>query len=360
VGDLVGNYRVQHRLAEGGMGTVYVATHIVLPRRVAIKILRPELLDLDGAKQGILNEASILESMNDPRVARLFDAGVLADGRPWLAMELVEGECLAEVLARRGKLAVPEVAPIVNAIVDALAAAHLAGYVHGDVKPENVILCASPTGCMEVKLIDWGIAKSPNGSPHDGKMAVGTPHYMAPEQVRGEPLDARADVYALGVLCYELLVGAPPFVGDRPTDLAAQHLSKKPRPVRELNADVPPAIDALVQKMLAKDRADRPMLETVRACFSLVTESQLAKDEEQEFDDFEITVEVPRAIAQFVAGADVTRKESPRARWTPQPNHHAIADHVTLRLGRVVNSSGKPNAVASGTLPMRRTQAGRH
>ncbi len=349
-GDLVGNYRVERKLAEGGMGTVYVATHIVLPRRVAIKILRPELLKLEGARQGLLNEGCILERMNDPSVARLFDAGMMPDGRPWLAMELVEGECLAELLARRGSLSVAEVAPIIAEIVDALAAAHIAGYVHGDVKPENVIVCTT-NGAMTVKLIDWGIAKSPSGSVHDGKMAVGTPHYMAPEQVRGEAIDRRADVYALGVLAYELLVGEPPFAGDSPAELAAQHLTTKPRPVCEMRPNVPPAIDALVQKMLAKARDDRPMLETVRACFSLVTEAQLAVSDDTEFDDVEVTREIPRVDAE--AETDLARTDSPRARWTPQSDHHAIADHTTLRLGRVVSSSGKTNAAVAGTIARR-------
>ena len=349
-GDLVGNYRVERKLAEGGMGTVYVATHIVLPRRVAIKILRPELLGLEGARQGLLNEGCILERMNDPSVARLFDAGMLADGRPWLAMELVEGECLAEMLARRGTLSVAEVAPIIAAIVDALAAAHIAGYVHGDVKPENVIVCTTGPA-MTVKLIDWGIAKSPGGSVHDGKMAVGTPHYMAPEQVRGEAIDRRADVYALGVLAYELLVGAPPFSGDSPAELAAQHLTKKPRPVREMRPNVPPAIDALVQKMLGKTRDERPLLETVRACFSLVTEAALAVPDDTEFDDLEVTIEIPRVTPE--PETDLARAEAPRARWTPQTEHHAIADHTTMRLGRVVSSSGKPNATVAGTIARR-------
>ena len=352
VGELVGNYKVERKLAEGGMGTVYVANHILLPRRVALKILRSELLRVESARSGLVTEACILESMHDPRVARLFDAGIMADGRPWLAMELIEGECLADLLARKGKLMVSEVAPIVSALVDALAAAHLAGYVHSDVKPENVLLCTGDRG-MTLKLVDWGIARSTAvGAQAEATMAVGTPHYMAPEQVRGEIIDPRSDVYSLGVLAYELLTGAPPFVGDKATELAAQHLTRQPQPIRERRPDVPPAIEALVHKMLAKIREERPMLETVRACFSLVTDAALEAGSESEFDDFEVTIELPPAPpATAVLGAPMP--EPVKSRWTPPTTPSAIADHATLRLGRVVNSSGKPNASAGGVIPAR-------
>lgn len=271
VGAVVGGYFIERQLAEGGMGTVYVGRHTVLARSAAIKVLHAELVGIDPAREGLLREARILEEMADPRVARIYDAGVLPDGRPWIAMELLAGECLADRLADQPQLGLAETAAIVGAIVDTLAAAHLAGVVHSDIKPENIMVSKGRAGVV-AKLIDWGIATSLVNDARIPQMSAGTPHYMAPEQVLGERLDERADIYALGAMIYELLIGRPPFLGETAAEIAAHQVSTRPRPLREQRSDVPRAIDSLVLLMLSKAAADRPTLDTIRCCFALVEE----------------------------------------------------------------------------------------
>jgi len=361
----VGNYRVERELAEGGMGTVYVATHTVLPRRAAIKVLRSELSRTALARDGLVREACVIESMHDPRVALLYDAGELPDGRPWFAMELIEGECLADRLARRAQLSLDEAAQLICALADALAAAHLREVVHGDVKPENIMVCEGTPMC--VRLIDWGISHTRRGAGAGQSLAIGTPHYMAPEQIRGEPLDARADLYALGVLAYEVLAGQPPFVGDDPSRIATQHLHRKAPAVREARPEIPPAIDALISAMLRKERSERPSLEAVRAGFALVLESALVRTEcgprnvgGAPEEDFQLVIEIDYTACSerdtltddledlVTAGTDCAQGPVARTRWTPQAK--PLSARPTLRLGRVVSSDNKVAACTSGVI----------
>jgi serine/threonine protein kinase len=371
-GSVVGGYRIERQLAEGGMGTVFIGQHVILPRRAAIKILRPELTSTVLARESLLHEGRILETLLDPRVARVYDAGFIEEGRPWVAMELLEGECLADLVVRQQRLTVAEVAQIINAIVEALGAAHARGVVHSDVKPENIMIKQQPGGPL-VKMIDWGISRVAAETKEES-FAVGTPHYMAPEQVRGEKIDQRADIYALGILAYELLAGKTPFNGDTPADIALHHLRTAPPSLRILRRDVPPAIESLVNAMLAKEASGRPSLDTIRACFGLVADSQLeAMESAAEAVEpapqavaapkVEVALDVPAPdeyepsyemeIDYSLEGDDVVGGGAPRPRWTP-PHGRATTELLslreTMRFGRILTAGAKRDGSVAGVI----------
>ncbi len=322
----VGSYRVERVLAEGGMGVVYVATHTLLPRRAALKVLRAELGGVPRALESLLEEARVLESLRDAPAVRVYDVGVLPDGRPWLAMELVDGACLAELIVPDAGLALERAATLVEAIASALAAAHALNVVHGDVKPENIIVTAD----SRAHLIDWGIARR-MCVRQTHAAAVGTPPYMSPEQIRGEPLDERADVYALGVVAYELLTGSMPFGGADPSEVFCQHLATLPCAPRELRAELPVELDELVLAMLAKSPGARPTLAAIRAVCARFG------------GGLPELVAAPAAVE--LARVDTVSPAAARARWTPQLPLEA---RETTRLRRVVDAAG--GAAAAGTI----------
>jgi eukaryotic-like serine/threonine-protein kinase len=297
-GELVGSYRIDELIADGGMGAVYRATHTILPRRAALKVLHARLVGQHAAGERMLQEARILEGIAHPTVVHVYDAGLLSDGRPWVAMELVEGETLASYLWRRGKLSLDEVARIMVAIADALLIAHGQAVVHRDIKPENIMIGGDPLD-LRVKLIDWGIACVTNGGNRltQTDTTPGTPHYMAPEQLRGQVMDGRTDVYALGVLAYELLSGDPPFTGDTPLDVAIQHLQSHAPSLMHKVPGLPGALDTCILKMLAKHPSARPGLTEIRTAFAAAM-----------VEDFpDITVEVAgREHSRMACGTIIT------------------------------------------------------
>ena len=279
-GTVVGSYRLGRRLARGGMGMVYEGAHSILPRRVAVKVMHPELIDHPIAARRMVQEACILEAFAHPGVVRVHECGTLADGRPWLAMELVEGRALSAHFAERGPLDVDDLIALLAALTDVLAAAHRSGIVHRDLKPENVLV-VGPT-LSNLRLIDWGIAMQPTLGPRLTleDTTVGTPTYMAPEQVRGLRPDGRADVYALGVLAYEAATGAAPFSGPNGIEIALKHLTDRPPPIAQRRGDLPAELASLIDRMLAKDPESRPTASQLAARLEvLVAARVLAADE---------------------------------------------------------------------------------
>jgi serine/threonine protein kinase len=250
---LGGRYRLRARLAAGGMGAVWVADDAVLGREVAVKVLGEALAGDGLAAERLRREARAAARLGHPGVARVLDLGE-DGGRPYLVMELLHGESLAERLARAGPLAPAEAVRVVAAAADALEAAHQAGIVHRDVKPGNVFL----TRDGEVKLLDFGIASASNEAALTGGGLVGTAAYLAPERALGHDATPAADLYALGVLLYELLAGRPPFAADSQMALAMAHVHGRPVPLREAAPAVPPALAAACEQALAKDPAARP------------------------------------------------------------------------------------------------------
>jgi eukaryotic-like serine/threonine-protein kinase len=235
------------------MGTVYRARDRVLDRTVAVKLLPAEMASDDQAADRLQREARSAARLNHPRIVPVFDAG-LADGTPYLVMEYVEGRSLAEELADDGRLAPERATSIAAGIAEALAAAHAAGVVHRDVKPANVLLVDGD----DVKVADFGIARVTEEDTITHPSAVmGSAPYLSPEQARGESADARSDLYGLGVVLYEMLVGRPPFEADSPVAIAFKHLEEDPEPPSALQSGVPPELDRIVMTALAKDPADR-------------------------------------------------------------------------------------------------------
>ena len=249
-------YAIEREIGSGGMATVYLAEDLKLHRNVALKVLRPELASALGPDR-FLQEIDIAAKLAHPHILPLHDCGE-ADGFLYYVMTYVEGQSLREKLATEGELPVAEAARILRDIVEALKHAHRHNVVHRDIKPDNVMLTED-----HALVTDFGVAKAVSdatgaiGLTTEG-VALGTPAYMAPEQASADPhIDHRADIYAVGVIAYELLTGRPPFVGNTQQELLAAHVTQTPDPVTRYRESVPPALAELVMKCLEKKAADR-------------------------------------------------------------------------------------------------------
>jgi len=262
-GTKIGPYVITGELGEGGMGVVYRATHALLNRPAAIKVLRPELGGHSAVLDRFLNEARATTAIRHPGIVEVYDFGHTENGCAYIAMELLDGESLAQRIERRGKLPVVEALAIARRIAAPLAVAHELGIVHRDLKPDNVFVMSDREGGEQVKLLDFGIAKLETAVVRTTVgLVLGTPSYMAPEQCLGQPdCDHRVDLYALGCILYELISGAPPFGrGGSMTDLMAAHINAPvpPAPLQALD----PEISRLIRRLLAKSPAERPRTAT--------------------------------------------------------------------------------------------------
>jgi eukaryotic-like serine/threonine-protein kinase len=257
---LGGRYQVGELLGYGGMAEVHRGRDLRLGRDVAIKMLRTDLARDDTFQLRFRREAQNAASLNHPAIVAVYDTGEergsSGETLPYIVMEFVNGRTLKEVLAVEGRLMPRRALEIVAEICAALEFSHRHGIIHRDIKPGNVML--TQTG--QIKVMDFGIARAlaNSGSTMTQTSAViGTAQYLSPEQARGESVDARSDVYATGCVLYELLCGQPPFIGDSPVSVAYQHVREDARPPSLLNRDVPPPIDAVVLKALAKNPLNR-------------------------------------------------------------------------------------------------------
>lgn len=258
MGERIASYTVTETLGRGGYGEVLAAVHDVLKRDVAIKVLHAKWSDDPEAVRRFVAEARAVNAVRHPNIVDVVDFGTLEDGRHYHVMERLRGESLRARLDARGAMSLEEATPILRAVAAALDAAHDAGIVHRDVKPENVFI--HEAGEREViKLIDFGLAKlaSTDLVPTQSGVIMGTPAYMAPEQCRGQPVDHRTDSYAFGVLVYEMLTGRVPLKGDDPVATLLAHVHETPAPPSTL-APLPRAVDAVVMALLAKAPAERP------------------------------------------------------------------------------------------------------
>ena len=255
VGQKLAGFHLLHLLGEGGMGRVFEAEEVVLNRRVALKVMHAHVAARPDARQRFLREARAAAAIHHDHVVPVFQVGE-ADGVPFLAMPLLAGESLEARLRRDGPLPVGEAVRIAREAAEGLAAAHARGLIHRDVKPANLWLEA-PTG--RVKILDFGLARAEEGDglTHQGAI-LGTPGYMAPEQIDGEELDARCDLFSLGCVLYRTLTGRPAFEGKTITALLSAATQQNPTPPAALNPAVPEALSALVMRLLAKDREARP------------------------------------------------------------------------------------------------------
>lgn len=260
-GTRVGEYELRREIGRGAFGRVYEAAHQLLGKRVAIKILEVRHADTPQAVERFVREAQAAARIAHEGIVDVMAFGTTDDGRPYFVMELLEGCSLAAKLAERGRLDLDEAVVILRAVASVVDAAHGAGVTHRDIKPANVFLVAE-RGDHRVKLLDFGLAKltteSATAELSGSGVLLGTPHYMSPEQCRGQPVDHRADIYALGVLAFRMLVGRHPFEGDDPVAILVQHAVDAAPRASALHPGLDSRVDAALARMLAKDPVARP------------------------------------------------------------------------------------------------------
>lgn len=332
IGRSLGSYTIVERLGAGGMGEVYLAKHRRIERQAAIKLLLPALSRDPDILNRFFNEARATSLITHPGIVQIYDCDVFED-RAYIVMEYLQGTNLSAALMRNGPFDIGMSAWIVGQLAGALAAAHAKGIVHRDLKPENVFLAQDPLrpGATVVKILDFGIAKlsdrnGPTAHTRTGSI-LGTPAYMSPEQCRGiTSVDHRADIYALGVILFELLTGRPPFVKEAPGDLLIAHVSEPPPLPSSLAPAVPPEMDRLVMRMLAKSPDDRPPAMEA----------------------------VAREVALFRSGADLAAP-NPTLKFEPPPEPPSPSAGGT----RLLPETGQKRSKATSTLGLAASEMGR-
>ena len=247
-----GRYRIMRKLGSGGMADVYLAEDEELGRRVAIKILNDKYAPDDQFVERFRREAKNAAGLSHPNIVSIYDRGE-AEGTYYIAMEYLDGRSLKELVVARGPLPIPDAIAATRQVLSALRFAHRKGVVHRDIKPHNVMADADG----RLKVTDFGIARAGVSQMTEAGSIIGTAQYLSPEQARGAPVDQRSDLYSMGIVLYEMLTGQVPFTGESPVEIAMKHLSDPPRPPSLLRPDIPPDLDMVVLRALAKNPEDR-------------------------------------------------------------------------------------------------------
>ena len=262
---IVGEFRIERQLGAGGMGAVFEAVHLPSKATVALKMLQPSLVDDSEAIDRMKREAEVVRAINHPNVCKVLDRHRGDHRGPFLVMELLHGRTLAELLSDRGPMEFWELGPILVQVLSALDAAHGRGFLHRDMKPENIFVTTENAGGGKlVKLLDFGVSKSMNNEDYEQRrlthtgMVMGTPYYMAPEQARGDSrLDQRVDLWAVGVIMYEMLTGKRPFVANNYNALLVKILTVSPTRLRHVSSTISLGVESIVGKSMDKIRDNR-------------------------------------------------------------------------------------------------------
>jgi serine/threonine protein kinase len=344
---LAGKYRVDRVLGVGGMGVVVAAHHLQLDDRVAIKFLLPETLGNKEAVQRFAREARAAVKIKSEHVGRVTDVGTLENGAPYMVMEYLEGGDLAAWLAERGPVPLEQAVDFVLQACEAIAEAHTLGIVHRDLKPANLFVAKLPGGVRSVKVLDFGISKVTlmSGSAGQSSAAtktsslMGSPLYMSPEQMQSpKDVDSRSDIWAIGVILYEITTGASPFIADTMPELVLKIMSSAPRPPRELVSDFPERFESVILRCLEKDRGKR---------FQTVGELAVAL---LPFGPRQSRASVDR-ISQVMQAAGMSASAPPLASDRPPPSLSVPAQTGTVaNFGRTATGLGRRPATILGLI----------
>src|SRR5215468_8258130 len=275
---LAGRYRIERLISRGGMGAVFEATQLGLDRAVAVKLLLPALSRDENAQERFRREARSAASLRHPNIIQIYDYGI-SDHGPYIVMELARGKSLRKLLSQ-GAPPIGLSVELMGQICSALAAAHSATIVHRDLKPDNIMIEEQADGQILAKVLDFGIPKMRETQPDEeglnltGASIIGSPAYMSPEQSLGSTLDARSDIYSLGIVLYEMLTGSTPFGKGTPGALLTHQINTPPPPLTAARPEIPAAVESVVMKALAKDREAR-----------FTSATQLAQALRKAFDD---------------------------------------------------------------------------
>jgi len=331
-------YRILRKLGEGGMGVVYLAEHVVIEKKIALKVLFPDLTRRADLVQRFIQEAKSASRIGHENVIDITDFGQSPEGYVFLAMEYLSGQDLGQVLKSAGPMGWPRAQPILVQIGKALRAAHEGGIIHRDMKPENIFVTPRDDGREFIKVLDFGIAKV-MGLEEDAPrltrtgMIFGTPEYMSPEQAQGQHVDHRVDIYAVGCIMYQILTGTVPFQAETFMGILSKHMMEAPEPPRKRNPAIDPGVEAIILKAMEKDPAKRY----------------------QSMRDF-VTALVPQGSSPDLSGAVSlsTGVSAPRSVVSVSPSRPGTvserpAGAIGSGAGSVSSSGGRPAASRSST-----------
>ncbi len=352
-GAALGEFRIEKKIGEGGMGTVFSAVHPMIAKRAAIKILKHQLCRDKKMIERFIDEARAVNQIGHPNIVDIFAFGEMPDGRRYLAMEWLRGETLRDQI-RRGPMSITQMAKVIRPLARALEAAHDKQVIHRDLKPENVFLVEVPHDEPHVKLLDFGIAKlagekSRTDSDHQ---ILGTPTYISPEQARdANDAGPMSDVYSLGAIAFELLTGRPPFQNKGTIEMVTAHLEEIPVPPSSLVPEIPDEIDRLLLEMLAKSPNERPSLSHIRSVLALVRDPI-----ELEQRPHLITPRLPpKPIEELIANeVSPPERPTPTPAPGPAPRDRLKTDpgSVAIRFARKSEPSISVDVLFTGTIPV--------